>query len=179
MAVKMTLDEFWQKVQKTSTCWIWTGCVSNTGYGRVTVTGHKQDGAHRLSYEFANGPFDRDLYVLHRCDNPVCVNPDHLFLGTQKDNMADMIEKNRGKRLGRKMGSHNTVRRSSESRIAQSLKRQKPFSVTAPDGEIIHGVNLLQFCRDRGLDQPSMYSVTHGGKTKSHRGYSPPPPTQE
>lgn len=86
---------FLDKVNKTSSCWIWIGADDGRkGYGRINVNG-KTAKAHRISYELFNGEIKDNLNVLHKCDNPKCVNPDHLFLGTQKMNMADMYSKNR------------------------------------------------------------------------------------
>jgi len=88
-----------------SGCWLWTGSVNNSGYGQFTMFG-RIVGAHRVSYELHNGVIGRDnkdktLHVLHKCDNPLCVNPDHLFIGTAKDNVTDMISKGRKKFAGR------------------------------------------------------------------------------
>lgn len=81
-------------------CQIWTASVDRFGYGRLTVNG-KTTHAHRASWECANGPIPDSLWVLHRCDTPPCINPDHLFLGTPADNVADMIRKQRH-RFGRR-----------------------------------------------------------------------------
>lgn len=77
-----------------SDCWIWLLAKDKNGYG-VAHKGRKNFRAHRVSYEAFIGYVPPHLYVLHRCDNPPCVNPDHLFLGTNQDNMDDMVLKGR------------------------------------------------------------------------------------
>lgn len=93
---KTPLEErFWAKVNKTETCWVWVGGRPKGRYGEFSV-GKSMKRAHRISWELANGPIPTGLYVLHSCDNPPCVNPNHLFLGTQTDNVHDMENKKRG-----------------------------------------------------------------------------------
>ena len=86
--------KFWNNVNKTSNCWLWTGYINEKGYGRLRYGG-KLVYAHRLSYLLHNQQLPSDLCVLHKCDNPPCVNPDHLFLGTKKQNNEDMASKGR------------------------------------------------------------------------------------
>ena len=88
-------ERFWAKVEKTDWCWIWTGARSQFGYGNLTTNG-KQENAHRVSWEIHFGPIPDGMRVLHACDNPPCVRPFHLFLGTQKDNNRDRETKGRG-----------------------------------------------------------------------------------
>lgn len=78
-----------------SGCWIWTGHMSATGYGQIKES-YATKAAHRVSWELKNGPIADGLFVCHRCDVRCCVNPDHLFLGTCKDNVQDMHKKGRG-----------------------------------------------------------------------------------
>lgn len=88
---------FWSRVDKSGgedACWLWTGCKSKKGYGRFYWDERMQK-AHRVSYFLAFGKWDDGLMVLHKCDNPACVNPKHLFLGTNQDNVEDRGRKNR------------------------------------------------------------------------------------
>ncbi len=87
---------FWKKVVKHEGCWGWTGATSR-GYGKLGK-GRGGEGsvyAHRVSYEIHYGPISDDIDVLHKCDNPPCTNPEHLFSGTAKDNAQDMVRKGR------------------------------------------------------------------------------------
>lgn len=86
---------FWEKVNKTEGCWEFGGDRDKHGYGRVDVFGRAVVLAHRYSWEVTHGAIPKGMCVLHRCDNPPCVRPDHLFLGTQKDNMQDAALKGR------------------------------------------------------------------------------------
>ena len=105
------IDRFWGKVDKEKSeifyngtrCWEWIAWHNNKGYGQVWIG--KLQYSHRISHEIEFGEISSNLFVLHHCDNTLCCNPSHLFLGTQKDNMADMS--NKGRHVGsRKLNKH-------------------------------------------------------------------------
>lgn len=96
MVTQATADRFWSRVRKTEGCWEWQGCRHHrSGYGHIRVAERLLQ-THRLAFEIAFGPIPDGVYVCHKCDVPFCVRPDHLFLGTQTENMADMVAKGRG-----------------------------------------------------------------------------------
>lgn len=88
------IERFWRNVKKTEGCWLWRATADKNWYGEIMVHGRKR-GAHCVSYELAYGPIPEGLLVRHTCDNPPCVRPDHLEVGTVKDNTRDMIKRGR------------------------------------------------------------------------------------
>lgn len=96
ISVESDEARFWSKVEMIpeSSCWHWTGAKNGKGYG---VMHGRTRLAHRFSYELHNGPIPEGMLICHSCDSPLCVNKDHLFLGSHKDNTQDMVKKGRAK----------------------------------------------------------------------------------
>lgn len=118
-AVKFKEDpqkRFWFHVRKTPTCWIWEGAKNgNFGHGIFRFDSGKNILSHRFSWTIHNGPIPEGMNICHTCDNPPCVNPNHLWAGTTKDNVHDMIKKGRsnpprGERQGNSKLTEEQVR---------------------------------------------------------------------
>lgn len=119
-AIKIAIDDslvdrFWKKVlipEDKNDCWIWSAFKTKNGQGTIKSTDNKNRYyAHRVSYVIHNGCIPIGVCICHKCDNPPCVNPSHLFLGTLQDNFQDMISKNRGNMVKRQKFNKEDVKR--------------------------------------------------------------------
>lgn len=88
------INRFWKYVVKTDKCWLWKGCLQQKGYGTIMI-GDERHSVHRFSWTLHKGKIPKGLFVCHHCDIPNCVNPEHLFLGDNGDNMRDASKKGR------------------------------------------------------------------------------------
>lgn len=112
------IARFWTKVDKSGECWLWTGARKHGNYGHLSLNG-RFVGAHRVAYFLVHGIDPQALAVCHHCDNPPCVRPDHLFLGTIRDNHQDMIQKGRQALPPRRAGEANGQARLTADDIKQ------------------------------------------------------------
>lgn len=122
-------ERFWSKVDKSGECWVWIGQTSSKGYGSFTI------GAHRFAYESTYGYIPDGILVCHKCDNPRCVRPDHLFLGTPLENTADMISKGR-KAIGSNVGGAKLTK----EQVVQIISECKIANLSIPDIAKKYGV---------------------------------------
>lgn len=159
-------ERFWSKVDKTDGCWEWTGTLHKPwNYGRIRYHGVDYY-AHRVSWEIANGNITDGLLVCHRCDNPPCVRPDHLFLGTSKDNQQDMAAKGRHFSVthpdwvarGERHGSQTKPERVSHGETHHKAKLTE-LQVRDIRRRAAEGVSVRGMAREYGLAVRSMQRV--------------------
>lgn len=142
--MKILPDGFESKIMPiTETgCWIWTGSLNKTGYGQFGVGG-KAVLAHRMSYELFKGPIPKGMHILHSCDNPSCVNPDHLFLGTHQDNMDDKVAKNR---QAKPQGNLNGRAKLTEQQVKEIREKYVPRKYSSYSLAKEYGVSQYNIC---------------------------------
>lgn len=148
MARRTLKDRFLAKVaaSRDGECWQWTACKDGKGYPCINVSGTLRT-AHRVSYELFRGPITTGQHVLHTCDNPTCVNPSHLFLGTHAENMADKVSKKR-----HSFGAKHGRAKLSDAEVI----------------EIIRWTGRLQDAADKFGIHKSMISLIRRGKRWTH-----------
>ena len=144
------MNRFWAKVRKSPQCWEWQAVKSSSGHGMFWLDG-KMRLAHRVSWEMSKSAIPPGLCVLHRCDNPPCVNPAHLFLGTVGDNNADRASKGRTRNGGRQ-GVKNQMAKLNPRKVRQirnHLARGTPQRAIAKlfgvRQGVVCGINLRKY----------------------------------
>jgi len=132
-------ERFWSKVFKDETtgCWMWCGDRTKSGYGQIVpmrtrkrpkLPSNKRKMAHRISWQIAHGPIANTTLICHKCDNPSCVNPDHLFPGTHKDNTQDCLNKGR---MNPAIGTRSGSAKLTEHQIIEIRRMYKPWKFSA------------------------------------------------
>lgn len=144
---------FWGRVRIAGPdeCWMWTGYKNNMGYGQYAVFPNPPQGSHRIAYALKNGGIPAGINVCHKCDNPLCCNPTHLFLGSQKDNIRDMGAK----------GRHATGPRNGNSKMS-------PETIAAIRSDYANGgISLKGLGRKHGCSDTWIARIVRGEVRKS------------
>lgn len=139
---------FFRKVNKHTLtgCWLWTGTTNTLGYGHFKADTDTTVRAHRWSYEYHIGPIPEGMLVMHKCDTPGCVNPDHLEVGTPKENSEDCVRK------GRRKGTHKRL---------TTLQREQIRLLKA------EGVQIADIARILGTTRSTVWRWTRGKRRKA------------
>jgi hypothetical protein len=163
-------ERFWGKVDRSAgpdSCWPWLGARNAQGYGRVSVNRRNRQ-AHRVAFELAGGTLDRGQVACHRCDNPPCCNPTHVFAGTHGDNSADMVAKGRST-----AGDRNPSRLYPERQVRgeqqHSAKLSDESVLALRQRWAMGGLTKRGLAREIGLSETALRRLL-GGRTWAHVG---------
>lgn len=152
----ISIDELYSKtlVVPMCSCHLYIGSTFVSGYGRVKIGGQTYR-AHRVSYELHKGPIPNGMFVCHHCDVPSCINPDHLFLGTPRDNMMDMIRKGRNGKLITEKGEdhHNAKLKNADIPVIRELHKS--------------GMTQVAIGKIYGVSNKVIHKIVSGEKWKS------------
>ena len=168
---KTVPEWFWSFVEKTDSCWWWRGSVGRNGYGRVSMNRHWHY-AHRLAWQITHGPIPPGFFVCHTCDQPPCVNPDHLFLGTPADNIHDARTKKRLRPNPPSGSQHWTRQHPDRVRRGEANNKAK---LTATEVKAIRkayqdGCSQTELAHRYGIKQSSVWKVLAGHTWKHVTG---------
>jgi hypothetical protein len=156
-------DFFYARVRKTEDCWEWLSTKNVKGYGKIRpAKSPKRMSAHRFSWELHYGAIPYSLHVLHHCDNPACVRPDHLFLGTNHDNVLDKVRKGRSNHPW--LGKHHTEETKRKMSIANKLAKPLIRPMWLADAIIDYTINKCEgsdISRAYKVPQTTLYRWFH------------------
>jgi hypothetical protein len=151
---------FWKCVNKLDGCWEWTGSPDSAGYGMFSLYGVHYK-AHRMSWFLHHGPIPDELCVLHTCDNPCCVRPDHLFLGTMGDNNRDKVSKNRQAR-GDRNGARTKPEALRRGERSAAAKLNDATVIAVRERYVSGETNMAALGRDYGVTGSAIKSIVSG-----------------
>lgn len=141
-------ERFWEKVDKSGECWLWTAAMLKTGYGSIRVNG-KGERAHRVAYELEIGPIPHGMLLRHSCDNPKCVNPAHLIVGTKRENTQDALDR----------GQHLTGERDPKCKLSKDAVLTIRIAAN-------NGVPGAFLAKQFGISESHVSGIKHGANRK-------------
>lgn len=154
-----TIKRFWRHVDKTDECWVWTASKRNKGYGAFVwadADGRVVQGrAHRFAWLVSRGNIPTGMCVLHTCDNPACVRPTHLFIGTRADNNADMLNKGRHARAPYRPGKHKRG-------VDHPMSKLTPQLVKQLRADRSRGLSFVAIASRHGVAMTTAYKAVRG-----------------
>lgn len=161
MVAKSVADRFWEKVDKSAGpdgCWGWLASKDRKGYGKHCLPKTKRPFlAHRIAYEMVIGPIPTGLWVLHRCDNPSCVNPSHLWIGNHSDNMRDCYEK------GRHVAQHSELMRRGSAHGMSKLNEEQVVQIRHKWSA---GSSVKELCHEFSVSRGCIGGIVYRRKWK-------------
>jgi hypothetical protein len=147
--VRDVAERFWEKVDKSGDCWLWTaGCLTAGGYGSIRING-KAERAHRVAYTLTVGPIPDGMLLRHTCDNPKCVNPAHLLFGGKRENTKDALER----------GQHVVGEKHYKAKLQN-------HAIATIRSALAAGVPGKYLAKQFGVDQTTISSIKLGKKWK-------------
>ena len=155
------LDRFLPNVDRSGACWLWKGTTDKDGYG-VLTSSRRQLRAHRVAYEFAFDESPGNMCVCHRCDNRRCVRPDHLFLGTNADNVADMMHKGRHSAASGDLNGSRTKPGNLRRGSAHGIAKLNEGDVRSIRNEIALGKSQASLARKHGVNADTIHKIATG-----------------
>lgn len=161
---KSVVERFWSKVDYGDTCWSWLGSVRGKGYGQFGIEANHIEDAHRVAYRLAYGPIPEGVLVCHKCDNPNCVRPDHLFLGSHRDNLLDASKKGR---LTQLVTMHQPHRHWGEVHATKlTLIKVREIQEKAQRFDY-HKTNWAELAREYGVSRGTISDIVMGRRWKN------------
>jgi hypothetical protein len=153
------VKRFWSRVATAGNddCWLWTAAKHTQGYGLCSYRPNAR--AHRVAWELTKGPIPPGMMVCHKCDNPPCCNPNHLFIGTNTDNVVDMELKRRSKHV---KGESHGASKLSEADVAEIRRRYKPRVGHRPNS----GVSQKKLAEEYGVHRATIQLILSGKNWK-------------